>query len=230
MTGRPVDVRGILVNLPLFGQLSADEIDSIAREVREIRAPKDVILFHKGDVADGFYATVFGQVKLALTSPQFTEKVVRIVGPGESFGEAMAFLDRPYAVYAQALTDSLILFVPRRAVFALMEHDAAFARKMIAGMSLRLHNLIEDVEAYSLHSCTQRVVGYLLREAGEDAPRRVTLTLPVSKTVIASRLNLTKETLSRVLHNLAERGLIRVERREVTIEDRDELRALHERA
>jgi len=90
-----------------------------------------------------------------------------------------------------------------------------------------LHSLISDVESYSLQSGTQRVIGYLLRQddaqAADTGP--TTLTLPVSKAVVASRLNLTPEHFSRILHELQTLALIRVDGRDVHIDDIARLRA-----
>jgi CRP-like cAMP-binding protein len=112
-------------------------------------------------------------------------------------------------------------------VFDEIERDPGFARKMLAGMSKRLHSLISDVESYSLQSGTQRLVGYLLRDDLEhsgDGTAYVVM-LPTSKAVVASRLNVTPEHLSRILHDLTSAGLIEVNGREVTIVDVDGLRA-----
>jgi CRP-like cAMP-binding protein len=134
-------------------------------------------------------------VKLSFVTPQGSEKVIEIVGPGFSFGEALMFMERPYIVMAQTLADSLLLHVSKQAVFDGLEHDAGFAKKMLAGLSRRLHGLIIDVESYSLQSGTQRVIGYLLRQdeaqAGAAAP--YTVSLPTSKAIVASRWNLTPE-------------------------------------
>ena len=182
-------------------------------------------LFHKGDPAEGFYLVVYGQVKLAFTSPQGADKVVEIIGPGMSFGEAVMFLESPHVVYAQTLADSLLLHVSKTAVFNELERNAKFARKMLGGLSRRLHGVISDVEAYCMHSGAQRVIGYLLRDAEQVAEgEEASVSLPVNKGVVASRLNLTPQHFSRILHELTARGLIAVEGRKVVITDLDRLR------
>lgn len=96
---------------------------------------------------------------------------------------------------------------------------------MIAGMSMRLHQLVTDVESYSMQSGKQRIIGYLLRELPDDAAGKdVTVTLTTTKGVIASRLNLTQEHFSRILNELTEQGLIVVEGRRIHIPDLDRLR------
>ena len=75
------------------------------------------MLFQKGDPPKGFFVVVFGQVKLAFPSAQGNEKVVQILGPRQSFGEAMMFMDRPYPVFAEGLMDSLLLQIGSVPVF-----------------------------------------------------------------------------------------------------------------
>lgn len=129
------------------------------------------------------------------------------------------FMEKPYIVFAQALTDSLLIHVSKHAVFDELERDHALCRKMLAGMALRLHQLMNDVESYSLHSGKQRIIGYLLRELpeGDLNGDAVAVTLPTNKGIIASRLNLTQEHFSRILHELTELGLIIVKGRKIHI-------------
>ena len=184
------------------------------------------MLFQRGDPCEGFHLVGYGQVKLAITSPQGAEKVVEVIGPGMSFGEAVMFLEKPYPVYAQALSDSLLLHVSKSAVFAEIERNPRFSLQLLGGLSRRLHGLVGDVEAYSLRSGAQRVIGYLLRDLHvlEAQGNRGEVTLPIGKGVIASRLNLTPQHFSRILHELTARGLIAVEGRKVIITDLDRLR------
>lgn len=219
-----INIEALLSRVPLFNGLEANEIARVARGTREVNAARGDILFHKGDVSNGFHLVVYGQVKLAFTSPQGGEKVVDIVSQGQSFGEAVMFMDKPYMVYAQALNDSLLLHISKTVILDELERDPKLGRKMIAGLSIRLHHLITDVESYSLHSGRQRIIGYLLRDNVESGVKELTVTLPTNKGVIASRLNLTQEHFSRILHELSEKGLISVQGRKISIPDVDLLR------
>ena len=220
-----LNIAALLSHVPLFSGLDTGEIARIARGTREIHVAKGDILFHKGDSPTGFYLVVYGQVKLAISSSQGSEKVVDILSQGQTFGEAVMFMERPYMVYAQALKDSQSLLIAKSAIVDELEKDPKLGRKMIASLSMRLHHLITDVEAYSLHSGRQRIIGYLLRETTDTDDAALTITLPTSKGVIASRLNLTQEHFSRILHELTEAGLIVVEGRRITIPDVPKLRA-----
>jgi len=223
----PIKAHSLLRNLALFSDLAEEEIERIVAGTSVMRAPKGETICHRGEPCVGFHVVVYGQVKLGFSTEDGAEKVIEILSPGQSFGEALMFLDKPYIVFAQALADCLLLHVSKRTVFEEIERDRHFARKLLGGLSRRLHALVLDVVEYSLRSGAQRVIGFLLRAEAERAEGddvELSVRLPTNKTNIASRLNLSPEHFSRILHDLAEAGLIRVERRTVHICDPERLR------
>jgi len=214
-----LDIPDLLRQVPLFGELSEADIDRVSRYTREKRLAKGELLFQRGDPAHGFYFVVTGQVKLAFSSAQGNEKVVEVIGPRQSFGEAVMFMNRPYPVFAEALVDSLLLHIGQNVVSELIDQDSSFARKLLAGLAIRLHSMVHDVETYSLRSSTQRVIGYLLQQSDQSDDGGREFDLAISKQVIASRLNLTPETLSRIFHDLSEAGLVTVRGKHITLHD-----------
>ncbi|MBB4844211.1 CRP-like cAMP-binding protein [Paucibacter oligotrophus] len=222
MDMRAFDLPRYLSVLPLFTDLSAAELERLAMGCSLRRLSRGDTVFRVGQPCEEFHVTVTGQVKLFAISPSGQEKVIELVGPGHSFAEALMFTGKPYIINAQALSDSLLLSVSKQAVLTEIEQDSRFALRMLAGISRRLHGLVHDVQAYALHSGVQRVIGYLLRDqVAEDCVNGevITVSLPVSKATIASRLSLTPEYFSRVLHELEAAGLIEVDRRDIRIRD-----------
>ena len=222
MEARTFDLPRYLSVLPLFTDLNRPELERLALGCQLRRLSRGDTVFRVGEACEEFHVTVTGQVKLYALSPAGQEKVIELVGPGNSFAEALMFTGKPYIVNAQALTDTLLLTVKKEAVVGEIERDPRFAMRMLAGISRRLHGLVHDVEAYALHSGMQRVIGYLLRDqVVEDCATGevVTVSLPVSKATIASRLSLTLEYFSRVLHELEAAGLVRIDKRDVHILD-----------
>lgn len=221
-TSGKIKTSTFLTQLPLFNELSPVEITQIAAATTEMHVPRGERIFQRGDPCNGFHIVIYGRVKLSFISPQGNEKVIEIIGPGHSFGEALMFMEKPYIVSAETLADSMLLHVSKSAIFQELECDPRFARKMLAGLSRRLHGLVSDVQAYSLNSGTQRVIGYLLKENVEKNGDQI--TLHASKSVVASRLNLTPEHFSRILHDLVEKNMIKVDGRDITIMDIEKLR------
>ncbi|QTN22085.1 Crp/Fnr family transcriptional regulator [Rhizobacter sp. AJA081-3] len=222
METRSFDLPRYLSVLPLFTDLSRPELERLALGCQLRRLSRGDTVFRVGEPCEEFHVTVTGQIKLFAISPAGQEKVIELVGPGNSFAEALMFTGKPYIINAQALTDTLLLTVTKNAVVGEIERDPRFAMRMLAGISRRLHGLVHDVEAYALHSGMQRVIGYLLRDQiAEDcvSGEVITVSLPVSKATIASRLSLTPEYFSRVLHELEAAGLVRIDKRDVHILD-----------
>ncbi|MBC5785637.1 Crp/Fnr family transcriptional regulator [Ramlibacter sp. USB13] len=222
--GQPsFDLPRYLSTLPLFHAIAPPELARLAEGCRLRRLARGDMVFRVGEPCEEFHVTVVGQVKLFALSPSGQEKVIELIGPGGTFAEALMFTGMPYIVSAQALTDSLVLSVGKQAVLREIEIDPRFSLRMLAGVSRRLHGLVRDVEAYTLHSGAQRVIGYLLRDVDGDGG--VTVSLPVSKAMVASRLSLTPEYFSRVLHELEAQGLVEIDRREIRIRDPKRLAA-----
>ncbi len=224
---RAFDVPGTLSVLPLFNELREEELQRLAGGCQLRRLGRGEVVFRVGQPCEEFHVTITGQLKLYVLSAAGQEKVIELLGPGHSFAEALMFIGKPYVINAQALTDALVLTVGKQAVLAEIEHDPRFALRMLAGMSRRLHGLVHDVEAYALHSGLQRVIGYLLRDQdlSSGGTTETTVSLPVSKATVASRLSLTPEYFSRVLRALESAQLIRVERRDIRILDARRLAA-----
>ncbi len=222
MNALQLDVGQLLGALPLFSALAAGERERMAQGCKLKQFERGAVVFRAGEPCEAFYVVVSGQIRLFVASPNGQEKVIEIIGPGHSFAEAMVFLGQPHIVNAQALADTLLVCVCKQTVLGEVERDPRFALRMLAGISRRLHGLIQDVESYALHSGMQRLIGYLLREvetnAAPSAPGvSCTVTLPASKATIASRLSLTPEYFSHVLHELEAQSLIQIDKRDIRI-------------
>ncbi|MDD2808489.1 Crp/Fnr family transcriptional regulator [Rhodoferax sp.] len=211
-----------LASSPLFSGLSSEELVQISQSCMVANYTKGEMVFMVGHACDAFHIVVSGQVKLFVVSPSGHEKVIELISPGQSFAEALVFLNRPYILSAQALVETTLVNVSKQGVYSAIAQDPQFAMHMLAGISRRLHGLVQDVEGYALQNGLQRLIGYLLRDVDANhLPDQSTLTvaLPANKSTIASRLSLTPEYFSRVLHDLEHKQLIHVDRREIRILD-----------
>lgn len=211
-----------LTRWPLFAALSQEHRDRLGAQARRRRLARGDVLFTRGTPADCCFGIVAGLIQLSLSNPQGLVKVVEVLGPGDTIGEAVMFLGRDFPVDATALVDTELVTIPVGVIDDLLDRDAAFARSLLASMAQRLHALVKDIEMYALQSATQRLVTYILGEMDE----RGALRLAPSKQVVAARLGVTPETLSRALRDLADRELVALRGRSVTVPDAAALRAL----
>ena len=216
----------IMNTIPLFKEMDKQHIELIANKSQFIDLEKGVFLFHKGDQCNGFYITIQGNIKVSFISKDGKEHVARIIGPGQSFGEAMMFTDKPYPATVQTITPAKVLFIPKNLLFQCIDEDPGCVRGMLAGLSRRVQQLLSRLESLTLDSSQQRVIGYLLQhlEPGSVKNGKKDIELQANKATIALHLNLAPETLSRVLHELCENGLIRVEGKIIHVLDVEKIR------
>jgi CRP-like cAMP-binding protein len=209
---------GIIAKLPLFQQASRAHLDEVLRHAKTLYFRRGQVIARRGELVPGLYAVAYGMVKLALRADTGVEHVLRLVGPAQTFGEVVLFLQRPLPLDAVAVVDTRLVLVPAEPLIALTESDAGFGRSLIASLCQRMHALVCDFEATSMHGASARLATYLESLAVEPGAARV--TLPAAKKLIAARLGMTKETFSRALHELAAAGLVEVAGREVVLLDR----------
>lgn len=219
-------VEGVIANLPLFWGVSRASLCILARHCWALPAPRGTILAERNARLPGILALAYGAVKLVLRRRDGTERVLRLVAARQTFGESLALLGKASPYYAIALQDSKLVVIPTQAVLALLETEPRFARGLLTAIAERNVQLHFELEAATLLNGTQRLASYLNELAGDGASPRSTVRLPFSKTLVASRLGLKKETLSRLLRDLAERRVIEVARRDIAILEPAELSEL----
>jgi CRP/FNR family transcriptional regulator, dissimilatory nitrate respiration regulator len=218
-------IEGVLSNLRLFRGIAQHQVADLAARAKATHFRRGATVCERGCCLPGLYAVAYGQVKLAFRG-EGEERVTRIAGPVETFGLAAAILGRPTPYEAVAIDDALLVMVPSPALLQMVDNDPRFARAVIMDLAERTMVLLAEVEAAALHGGVQRLAGYLDALAGDGEHKTCTVRLPTTKTVIASRLGIKKETLSRLLRELVLRGLIAVEQREIAILDRMGLAAI----
>ena len=212
---RAVPAIALLKALPLFKELGEPALSRLAAATQRRVLARGARVFGRGDDPTGMYVVVYGQVRLLGRVRGGGERLAGVVEPGHSFGEPVMFLERPALVDAEAATDALVLHLPKEAVFAEIDRNPRFARRLIAGLSARLEALVQQQERQDRGGGRARLVDYLLRQAG-DHPG-TPFTLPAAKAAVAAHLRLTPEHFSRLLHELADAQLLRVEGRRITL-------------
>lgn len=214
-------LEGVIGRLPTFRLLSRKDLDSLANQSRLRESRRGSVIVQRGERMPGMIALVYGSAKLALRRTNGEAKVLRLLGPGDSFGLAAALLDRPSPVDVVALSNCLVATVPPASLLRLLDQHAGFARMVARTLAERVLELVTELDASLQQSGMQRLACYLnslAETTGHDGARVV--RLPATKTTVAARLGVKKETLSRMLRDLAERGLIEVSGLEVAILDR----------
>ncbi len=217
-------IEGVVVSLALFRGASPTQVAVVASQCRPLQVSRGELIAPINQRLPGIFAVAYGTVKLAIRHAEGEERVLRLVQAGQTFGESTALLDRPSRYEARALAECRLLVIPPLAVFSLVERDPRAARQVLRTLAAQNFERMSELESSSMRRGAQRLASYLdslAEPSGENGS--CTVRLPATKTVIASRLDMKKETLSRLLRALAEQGLIAVTQRDITILDRGRL-------
>jgi CRP-like cAMP-binding protein len=215
----------------LFAGFSPPQMQRLLATAHVDDADAGQVLFDRGQPARHFYIVVEGQVNLVLYSKTGEEKIVDMLGPGQSFAEAVMFMSAPsYPVSAVAAVPSRIARFSSADYVAMLRESPETCLRLLGNLSQRLHMRIREIEYLTLESATHRFVRFLENRlpAGEDGP--VEVQLHESRQEIASHLSMKPETLSRILRTLADRGALEVHGRNLVVPSRAKLKSILESA
>lgn len=183
-------------------------------------------LFLQGEVAQSIHIVIDGWVKLYRISPNGDEAIVHIFTKGESFGEAVALRGSAYPVTAEAVTACSVLRIPSAVLQEAIRKNPDTAVFMMASVFNHLHSLVSQLEQLKAHTGPQRVAEFLLQLC-EQEEGECEVTLPYDKALIAGRLGMKPESLSRSFARLRTVG-VRINRNHAEIADIGRLRAFTE--
>jgi len=214
----------LLKRCPLFAGLKEEDLKRIRAIASIKQVVKKEILFGEGEEAKGFYVILSGKVKLYKISPEGKEQILHVVSAPDAFAEAALFLEGSYPAFAEALSDSQLLFFPKRNFIQLIERNPQLSINMIVSLSHFLRRFASLIEELSLKEVSSRVAKYLIdlslksSKGGKNA-REVELDL--SKSQLASKLGTISETLSRTLTKMKAKEVIDVKKNRILILNRE---------
>lgn len=211
------NLKRILGSSPLFNMLDDGQLDTIAAVTRPIRAASNSRIVNQGDAPKGVFLIVYGQVRLGFDMRHGNEKTLAILGQNKCFGLGEMVLEQTHIAFAKTTMDTMVLHTTREGVLRMAKENADFSHELMVCMARQFCTLVRDIESYSLQTAKQRLAGYLLRQRKEQDADCIELV--ASKTLIASRLSLTPETLSRLFHDLVADGIISITGRRIQILD-----------
>ncbi|MBY0134883.1 Crp/Fnr family transcriptional regulator [Paracoccus yeei] len=207
----------------LFAGLPAGMTDRLLDSAQVLRLARGQALFHQGDPATAIHIMAEGWVKLYRIAPNGAEAVVGVMTRGQSFGEPIALRRADYPVSAEASTASEVVALPAQAFLNLLQAHPEAAISILSATFLHLQSLVEQIEQLKVRSAAQRVAEFLLDLCPPDA-EGATVALPYDKTLIAGRLGMKPESLSRAFLKLRPHG-VRIDQTSAVIASVGRLRA-----
>jgi CRP-like cAMP-binding protein len=212
----------------LFAELDDAQLARATEGLHLQNLGKGEMVFEQGQPANHLFLVRSGRVKVYRVSPDGQEKVIELIGPGQTFGESLMFADTEggYMAFAEAIEPSVVLAFDSATFKEVLHESTKTCFRLMGAMSRRLHQQINEIDQLTLHDATYRLVSYLLDQLPAGVVQSPNVFLATSKGVIASRLSIKPETFSRILTRLGREGLIDVHGNNVVLRDISALRAL----
>jgi CRP-like cAMP-binding protein len=201
----PIDLE-IITRIAVFRGLKPETVAHIVAPATAVVLKAHEPLFRQGDPATAFFIVIDGWVKLYRITVAGEEAVIHILTKGDSFAEAVAFTGARFPASAEAVSSARIARIPADHVVRCIRESTDIALAMIASTSLHLRHLVQQVEQLKAQSGVQRVAEFLVSLAPVERGA-CEIALPYDKVLIASRLGLKPESLSRAFAKLKSLGI-----------------------
>ena len=218
-----------LRDIPLFSELSVQQLRLVTSYSKLKKYKKGERIFNEGDLYVGFYILLKGTVKVSKISIKGKESIVHIVKSLNAFADVPMFEGDIYPVSAEAIEESLTLFIPKEKFITLLHDEPNITFKMLAGFAKRMRSLVNQIEDLSSKEVTNRLAKYILIEiknSGTEKLPQPFVKLAIPKSAIASYLGTITETFSRTLKKLQDEGIIRVMGKKIFVNDLKRLKDL----
>ncbi|MGH2462815.1 MAG: Crp/Fnr family transcriptional regulator [Candidatus Limnocylindria bacterium] len=225
----------LLARCPLFAGVLPDDLRDVARHLRLRRFRRGEVIFHQGDPGDALHIVASGSVKIVLPSPEGDEAIIATVHAGDFFGE-LALLDgAPRSATAAAVEVTDTLSLPRDTFLEEIGRSASLRDVLLRSIAGELRRLTGHVEELHFLDLAGRLASRLVRLAREadPVPQRTpngaleaTLDWPFTQSDLAAMIGATRQSVNRLLSDLVERGLIRIDRDTLVITDLERLERL----
>ncbi len=207
-----------LLSVPLFSQLSEDEIVNLTKVTREKTYPKNSVIVFEDDPGDSLYVVKSGQVKVVLIGEDGREVILSVMGEGDFFGEMALIDDQPRSAHVIAMEDSRLIVLYRQDFLRCLEETPRIALGMLKALSRRLRSADDKIGGLVLLDVPGRVARLLLELADEGDGK--TISRKITHHTIAQMIGSSRETVSRTIRNFSTGGQLKVTSTTIEIIDR----------
>ena len=210
-----------LATIPLFSGLPEEELERFAELTRERSYPKGSVILFQDDPGDSLFVLRAGRVKVVLIGEDGREVILGVLEPGAHFGELALIDDQPRSAHVIAMEDAQLLVLRREDFRRRVEANPTVAWALLTELSRRVRRADVKIGGLVLLDVPGRIARLLLDLADETGSEQI--EKPLTHQTIAQMIGASRETVSRAMKEFQDAGLIRVERRRISIGDRDAL-------
>lgn len=209
---------------PLFAALERADLALLLEQAQAVSYPETGLLFSQGDASDRFFVVLEGRVNLFALTETGDQSIIEVFDPIATFAEAAMFSSGKFPLNCEVVAGSRLVHVPAGPFLKRLSENRQLAFHLMSGLSRWQMRMIHEITELKSKSPGQRLASFLLALAKEQEGS-AQVRLPITKAVLASRIGIAPESLSRALGRLKAVG-VESHGREVVLTDLDALRRL----
>jgi CRP-like cAMP-binding protein len=205
---------------PLFAGATLSEQKAALLAAQYSQLTKGEFYFHQGEKALAFYIVVEGRVRLTQLTPEGHQIIIRFLGPGEGMGIIVVLSNTTYPLSAEVVADATALRWDYEAAVHLMEEFPRLALnglRLVAGRFQELQNRYRELATERVERRVARTLLRLARQSGRRTEQGVLIDLPLSRQDLGEMTGTTLYTVSRILSNWEQQGLVESRRERIII-------------
>lgn len=218
-----------LRKIPLLAELSDEEIARVTPELRFRQYTKREVVLHKGGSGDGLLFLLSGQLQVVDITEDGRAIGLRILAPGDFFGEIALINNSTRSASVVATSSVLVAFLPASTAMHLFSHSPSVANQMLRHLAQKIQRDSEFRALLSINNTAKRIYTYLVlmqrNQGGQPGGQTVVENLPTHQD-IANMINTSRETVTRALLTLVQQGIVQKDAHRLIIVKPDVLQKL----
>ncbi len=200
------EYKDLILSLQLFSGIPVENLYVLLRNSQIRHFKKGKLLFLEGEQTNLFYVVLKGWVKIFKNTITGKEAILQMLGCGETILESVFFLNTSLPVSGQVVEDATLLYIPASFLREQIKTNTELTINLLSTMARNSQELLRQIENVRMKTVEERIGWFLLKLLLEQGCVSRYITLPFDKSLIASYLNMKRETFSRALKHLKKKG------------------------
>jgi CRP/FNR family cyclic AMP-dependent transcriptional regulator len=206
--------------VPFFTQLSDRELEVVRAVASERTYPKNAVVLTEGEMGDSLYMIQTGKVKVVIGDEEGRELILKILGPGDFFGEMSMIDKQPRSASVTTIEPATFLVLTNAAFERCVEQAPRIANMVMQILAQRVREADRKIGTLALMDVYGRVASTLL-ELAVYTNGKLVVGEKLSQQDLANMVGASREMVNRILKDLSERGFISIESKSITIINRE---------
>lgn len=213
----------------VFAPLNREKLRALDRCKADNLYRKGQVVFQEGTPALGVYCVYEGQLKMFKAGSQGRPQIIGIAKSGTLMGHRALLTKKNHSFSAESLGEARVCFVEQKTFLSLLSENPAVAESLLRKMALDLDSVEDrliDVVEKPVPVRLARLLLSLRDTYGRPSPKGIRISLSLTREEMAEMIGTTQETTIRLLSLFRKKGVVRLDKKSITLLNPEKLTQL----